>query len=71
MNRVYTVLWVTELDAQTPLEAAQAAWDSMRAPDSVATQFTVYPGNSDDPSKEDTFIVDLTLGRVERVKYGT
>ena len=66
MTQTYTILWVTEVDAQTPLEAAQAAWDSMRAPDSVATQFTVYKGEINTPDPE-TFIVDLTLGRVECV----
>ena len=35
------VTWEMDIDAESPLEAAQKAWDCMRSPDSIANAFTV------------------------------
>lgn len=37
----YHVTWEIDMEASTPVEAAKAAWDAMRAIDSMANVFTV------------------------------
>lgn len=50
---MYRVIWEIDIDADTPLEAAQIALNAQRDPHSRATVFAVYD------SKGDLHMVDL------------
>ena len=39
--KTYRVTWAIDIDAASPREAAQLAWDIQRDPDSIATSFEV------------------------------
>lgn len=51
----YRVTWVIDIDAESPLEAAQHALEIQRNPESTAQVFQVH--NNDPDSDEDT--IDL------------
>ena len=50
---LYRVTWESDIEADTPEEAARQAWQHMRTPDSIANVFDV----SDDA---ETVQIDLT-----------
>lgn len=54
MGTEYTVSWVMDIEADSPREAAEAAWKSMREPDSIANSFRVC-----DP---EGVVTDIDLG---------
>ena len=56
MEQRYLVIWEIDIYADSPREAAEKAWDHMRAPLSTANVFTVI--NKDG----DKIIVDLLEG---------
>ncbi len=41
MEQRYLVIWEMDIYADSPREAAEKAWDHMRAPDSTANVFKV------------------------------
>ena len=41
MSNHYVVTWELDVDAGTPEEAARAAWEAMRRPESTANVFDV------------------------------
>lgn len=43
----FKVSWEIDIEAETPLEAAQQAWDIVRRPSSSANVFTVYAENGE------------------------
>jgi len=57
MQQRYLVIWEMDIYADSPREAAEKAWDHMRAPFSTANVFTVI--NKDG----DKIIVDLLEGQ--------
>lgn len=53
----YTVRWVTQVEAESPEEAAQVAADMQRDPTTLAIVFEVVPDDlSDDPNVEWTTV---------------
>lgn len=42
MQTRHKVVWEIDIYAETPQEAAQAAWEMMQRSDSIATYFEVY-----------------------------
>ena len=46
MQQRYLVIWECDVYADSPREAAEKAWDHMRAPDSIANVFNVIDKNS-------------------------
>jgi hypothetical protein len=38
---MYHVIWEIDLDAESPKEAAEMAWEIHRSPESIATVFSV------------------------------
>ena len=46
MQHRYLVTWEMDTYADSPREAAEKAWDHMRAPDSIANVFNVLDKNS-------------------------
>lgn len=56
----YRVLWVIEVDGETPTEAALAAQIIQRAPNSIASVFDVCPRcDCGDFHPEETTSIDL------------
>ena len=45
MQQRYLVTWEMDIYADSPWEAAEKAWDHMRAPDSSANVFEVIDAN--------------------------
>ena len=45
MQQRYLVIWEMDLYADSPREAAEQAWDHMRAPGSIANVFEVIDAN--------------------------
>ena len=45
MQQRYLVTWEMDIYADSPREAAEKAWDHMRAPDSIANVFEVIDAN--------------------------
>ena len=45
MQHRYLVTWEMDIHAETPREAAEKAWNHMRAPDSIANVFEVIDAN--------------------------
>ena len=45
MQQRYLVTWEIDIYADSPREAAEKAWDHMRAPDSIANVFNVLDKN--------------------------
>jgi hypothetical protein len=52
----YKVVWESDVEAETPHEAAEAALYILRDEESMQTVFRVYDGHLDEP-----LIVDATL----------
>lgn len=61
MSRMYRVVWVIDIEAETALEAAAKALDIQRDSDSIATVFSTIPhkdGGGVDFSQAMTIDVD-------------
>lgn len=62
----FKVTWEIEVDAETPLEAAQQALEIQRDPESIAWDFMVV--DQDDPFKRLRY-VDTATGNVGRTEH--
>ena len=47
MSKKYLVEWTIDMDAESPREAAQKAWEAMRTVDSTANHFSVLEYDGD------------------------
>ena len=47
MQQRYLVTWEMDIYADSPREAAEKAWDHMRASDSIANVFNVFDENGE------------------------